>query len=212
MCVQCVFAWLCVRTHAYSAVKFQPMFVCIYISYASLHQKIHVCLQAGSVCSPLCVCCVCVILTWWPVRWRRAAFPAGHAGSPRSSSGADASRRRSCHSSGTCRRRGRLSASERRTAGPLLHILGSLSRSRWPGVSRGGMKRKWDGERRTNYLGNIMEMEREHGMRWSEKRGIRGEKRWNNKRGNWEGDCWRKIELDQERRADESGSEGEKKG
>lgn len=135
----------------------------------------------------LCVCCGCVILTWWPVRWRTAAFPAGHAGSPRSSSGAGASRRHSCHSSGTCRRRGRLSASEWRTAGPLLHILGSLSRSRWPGVSRGGMKRKWDGgtkdilfrKHNGDRTRTRNEMKREKGdQRWKEMKQQEGKLGW----------------------------------
>lgn len=80
----------------------------------------------------------CVTLTWWPMRWRRAEFPAGRADSLHSSSGAGASLHRSCHSSGTCRRRARRQASERQTAGRPPHTPGSRSRSRWPGVGGGG--------------------------------------------------------------------------
>lgn len=152
----------------------------------------------------------CVILTWWPVRWRRAAFPTGLVGSPRSSSGVGASRHRSCHSSGTCRRKGRLSAPEWWRAGRLLHKPGSLSRSRWPGVSEG---EEWNEEWGTIYLRDIIQKGDEHWMRWRKKRRIRGGK-WKREMKQWEGEMgWGlQTELDQERWADELGSEGEKKG
>lgn len=139
----------------------------------------------------------CVILTWWPARWRRAAFPAGHADSLRSSSAVGASPHRSYHSSGTSRRRGRLWASGWRTAGQPLHIQGSLSRSRWPGVSRGeGMKETMKWRMRGELLRSHKECKEvrkgtKRGV-WKgwRGRGIKGEKR--KKEMKWQEEKWGK--------------------
>lgn len=208
---------VCVHVHEYNTVIDRGVAysssvcvqACVNITDASLHQKKHVCLQADiCIFLPICVmgAYACVILTWWPVRWRRAVFPAGHAGSLRSSSGVGASRRHSCHSSGTCRRRGRLSASERQTAGPPSHTLGSLPRSRWPGVSGGGMKGKMRWRTRKKLFGE------QNGGCSGEKAGskVKTDETTRGEKMGW--GCWEKIGLDQERRADELGREGENKG
>lgn len=159
VCV-CVFLCnACVHVHEYNTLKKQRC--CLQLMHAHYRCKTaaeNTRRQADIlIFLPICVTGVhdCVVLTWWPVRWRRAAFPAGRAGSLHSSSDVGASRRRSCHSSGTCRRKGRPQASERWTAGPPSHTQGSLSRSRWPGVSRGAMtgKRRW--RTRNELLGEI---------------------------------------------------------
>lgn len=133
----------------------------------------------------------CVTLTWWPTRWRRAEFPAGRAGSLHSSSGVGASLHRSCHSSGTCRRRARRRASGRRTAGRPPHTPGSRSRSRWPEVG-GGSSGKENGvnpEAKTDRGGK-----RDNGNRWK----VRADETTKGGDGGDGGSLRKKIGMDQE--------------
>lgn len=189
LCVKMTRVCVCVCVHDYKSCYYCNSGVWTRVTHALLHQSAHTKKKKTHQRADICIFRLsramwaneCVTLTWWPVRWRRAAFPAGRADSLHSSSGVGASLHRSCHSSGTCRRRARRRASEWRTAGQPPHIPGSRSRSRWPGVGGGAMGRKigWR-SRREKYVGGKNGKRRQT---WPQEM-MKGESRWNNK---WRG-------------------------